>query len=112
MQINIVVFGKNKEIVETLNRVINNNAEWKAFCAYEQNDLEEILQLNPINIILYSSGIGEEETIFLEKWMNENYPNIKQIHHYGGGSGLLLCEINSALSEGKVIRKARKNHLI
>ena len=112
MQINIAVFGKNKEIVETLNRVINNNVAWKAFCACTQTDLEEILKQNPIKIVLYSSGIGEEETILLENWLNENYPNVKQIHHYGGGSGLLLCEINSALSEGKVIQKARKNHLI
>lgn len=112
MQVNIAVFGKNKEIVETLNRVINNNVEWKAFCACEQDNLKEILHSNSIQVLLYSSGIGEEETVFLEKWVNEKFPNIKQIHHYGGGSGLLLCEINNALYEEKFIDKAQNNRLI
>lgn len=112
MQINIAVFGKNKEIVDTLNRVINNNDEWKAFCTCKQEDLKEILNSNPIQIMLYSSGIGKEETVVLEKWIQDNYPSIKQIHHYGGGSGLLLCEINNALYEEKFIDKAQKNQLV
>ena len=32
MQVQIAVYGKNKEIVDTLERVINKNENWKAFC--------------------------------------------------------------------------------
>lgn len=109
MQIEIAVFGKNKEIIDTLERIINNNEEWKAFPAIQQEDLKVILQNNPIKILLYSSGIGTSEVEETEKWVDDNYTNVIQIHHFGGGSGLLKCEINSALEGIKPINKPFHN---
>jgi hypothetical protein len=97
MQVQIAVFGKNKEIIETLERVINNNEQWKAFCTNEQDELKEIISSKEIQIVLYSSGIGSSELEEIENWVDTHFPTTKQVHHYGGGSGLLKCEINSIL---------------
>ena len=109
MQVNIAVFGKNKEIVNTLERVINKNEMWKAYCSCTEIELQSILESKPIQILLYSSGIGKRELDNLEKWMNVNYPEIHEIHHFGGGSGLLYCEINSTLSGVNSINKLELN---
>ena len=109
MSVQIVVFGKNKEIVETLERVINNNSEWKAFCAFKQDELKRMIESNSIDIVLYSSGIGANELNDVEKWICTFFPTIKQIHHFGGGGGLLKCEINSALEGIKPINKPLHN---
>lgn len=97
MQVQIAVFGKNKEIVDTLDRIINKNENWKAFCTCTQEELKWFVSTNTIQIVLYSSGIGASEIENVEEWISTYFPKIKQIHHFGGGSGLLQCEIDSAL---------------
>lgn len=111
MQVQIAVFGKNKEIVDTLKRVINKNDDWMAFCACTQENLKQIVSENSINIVLYSSGIGEQELENTENWLKSFFPTIIQIQHFGGGSGLLQCEINSALAGIKPICKPLFNEI-
>ncbi|MDM1072058.1 hypothetical protein HX001_06065 [Empedobacter brevis] len=109
MQVQLAVFGKNKEIVETLERVINKNEKWKAFCTCRQEELKWYMSTNKVDIVLYSSGIGASELEKVEEWISTNFPSVHQIHHYGGGSGLLQCEINSALAGIKPICKPERN---
>ncbi|MFV0140976.1 MULTISPECIES: hypothetical protein [Empedobacter] len=112
MQVQIAVYGKNKEIVDTLERVINKNENWKAFCTCSQEELKGYVSTNNIQIILYSSGIGASEVEKMEEWISTYFPTIKQIHHYGGGSGLLKCEIDGALTGIKPISKAKINVIL
>ncbi|MGV0923417.1 hypothetical protein [Empedobacter tilapiae] len=109
MQVQIAVFGKNKEIVDTLDRIINKNENWKAFCTCTQEELKWFVSTNTIQIVLYSSGIGSSEIENVEEWINTYFPKIKQIHHFGGGSGLLQCEIDSALKGIEPIGKLEIN---
>ncbi|MCA4809584.1 hypothetical protein IF128_07495 [Empedobacter stercoris] len=109
MQVQIAVFGKIKEIVDTLERVINNNEKWKAFCTSTQEELKWFVAVNKVQIVLYSSGIGASELEGVEEWINTYFPTIKQIHHYGGGSGLLKCEIDGVLAGIDPISKLEVN---
>lgn len=109
MQVQIAVFGKNKEIVDTLERVINKNENWKAFCTCTQEELKWFISTNKVQIILYSSGIGASEMENVEEWISTFFPTVKQIHHYGGGSGLLKCEIDGALAGIEPISKLDEN---
>ncbi|WP_413533183.1 hypothetical protein [Empedobacter brevis] len=112
MQVQIVVYGKNKEILDTLERVINKNQDWKAFCTNSKEELQSYISTNNIQIILFSSGIGALEIAELEEWISTFFPTIKQIHHYGGGSGLLKCEIDSVLAGINPICKAKVNVIV
>ena len=97
MQVQIAVFGKNRDIVDTLERVINKNEKWKAYCTCKHEELKGIVSSNSIQIVLYSSGIGTFELENVENWVSANFPYIHHVQHFGGGSGLLNCEINSLL---------------
>lgn len=109
MQVQIAVFGKNKEIVDTLERVINKNEKWKAFCTCTQEELKWYIAANNVQIVLYSSGIGALELGNLEEWISTYFPSVKQIHHFGGGSGLLKCEIDGVLAGIEPISKLEVN---
>lgn len=109
MQIQIAVFGKNKEILDTLERVINKNEKWKAFCTCTQEELKWYIAVNKVKIVLYSSGIGASELENVEEWISTYFPTIKQVHHFGGGSGLLQCEIDGILAGINPISKLEVN---
>lgn len=109
MDLNIVVYGKNKEIIETLVRIINKNKSWHALCIDNQSVLENHISNQNTDILLFSSNISKTETENIESWILNNYPSIKQIHHYGGGGGLLYSEIQCVILGIESIKKPALN---
>lgn len=109
MKLNILVYGKNNEIIETLKRIINKNKNWHALCFNNQRDLKNHIKVNSIDILLYSSNIGKIETEEIENWITNNFPSVKQIHHYGGGGGLLNSEIQCTILGIDTIKKPALN---
>jgi len=94
----ILVVGRNPEIVQTVVRLINNNPAWNATHALTDADAISLFQNQPFTLVLLGGGIEPASDILLREAFTSHNPNIPIIQHYGRGSGLLATEINMALS--------------
>ena len=93
----ILVVGRNPEIVQTVIRLINNNPSWNATPAVTDLDAVSLFQSRPFTLVLLGGGIEPKSDTLLRKAFTSHNPNSTIIQHYGGGSGLLATEINMAL---------------
>ena len=93
----VLVIGRNEEILETVVRLINKNEEWNGTGASSDEDAIEKFHRHHIDIVLLTNGITNEEEIKLRKIFTLQQPEVIIIQHYGGGSGLLAFEIKQAL---------------
>ena len=100
-KIEILAIGRNVEILETVVRLINNNKDWQGTGANQDEEAIEKFHRQHFDIILLTNGISEEEETKLRKIFTHQQPGIIIIQHYGGGSGLLFCEIQEALDKRK-----------
>jgi DNA-binding NtrC family response regulator len=105
----ILVVGRNKEIVPVLQRLIDQNEAWQSTVAYEDEDAILLFQQMQYDIVLLSSGIEEASETKLRNIFLFQQPEIIIIQHYGGGSGLLENEIRAALDKRAAEQKARFN---
>lgn len=96
-KIEILVVGRNLEIVQTVVRLINNNPAWNATPAVTNLDAISLFQSRPFTLVLLGGGIEPESDEMLRGAFTSHNPKIIIIQHYGGGSGLLATEINMAL---------------
>jgi hypothetical protein len=97
-KIQILVTGRNEEIVQTIVRLINSNLAWNASFALTDEDAVSIFKNQPFDLVLLGGGINPESDILLREEFTKHNPHITIIQHYGGGSGLLATEINMALA--------------
>lgn len=97
-KIEILVIGRHPEILQTVLRLVNNNAEWNA--TGTATDEEAIAAFNNHNykLVLLGGGIDKSSENKLRAAFLAVNPAIIIVQHYGGGSGLLSAEIYEALS--------------
>lgn len=98
-KIEILVFGKHADILKTVLRLINTNANWQAEGTMDAEEVIEKCQLNAYDLLLLSSGIPPNEEKKIRAMLQQLRPELKIIQHFGGGSGLLSNEIQAALSD-------------
>jgi hypothetical protein len=96
-KIEILVIGRHRDILETVTRLVNTNAEWNATGA--QTDEEAIVLFNnkAFKLALLGGGIEKQSEDRLCELFKAKNPAILIVQHYGGGSGLLAAEIYEAL---------------
>ena len=94
----ILVIGRNPEIVQTVVRLINNNADWNATHALTDEEAIRHFETQTFNLVLFGGGIEPESDQYLREVFTSLRPGVTIIQHYGGGSGLLATEINMALA--------------
>src|SRR3569623_290007 len=97
-KIEILVVGRNPEIVQTVVRLINNNPAWNATHALTDEDTISLFQNKPFTLVLLGGGIEPESDTLLREAFNSHNPGITIIQHYGGGCGLPAPEFNMVLS--------------
>lgn len=93
--LNFLVIGKNREILDVLKRLIENNEGWNAEILFDEEASYESLKTNDIDVLLLSSGLDPEYELEIKKYTLSLGKDIKVIDHYGGGSGLLKNEVYS-----------------
>ncbi|MEL6865292.1 MAG: response regulator receiver protein [Bacteroidota bacterium] len=98
-KIEILVFGKHPAILETLLRLINANPNWQAEGTMKAEEVIEKSQLNAYDLLLLGGGIAQSEENKVRAILGQLRPKLKIIQHFGGGSGLLSNEIQTALSD-------------
>jgi len=96
-KIQILVIGRNEQIVATVERLINNNPAWQATTCLTDEGAVTICAQQKFDLVLLGGGIDAASDAYLRNAINEHQPGITIIQHYGGGSGLLATEINMAL---------------
>jgi hypothetical protein len=94
-RLQFLVIGKNQEILDTLQRIIENNEGWKAEIQTSEKQCYHYLKENKVDIVLLSSGLDEEFEKEIRVFCSNLDKEIKVIDHYGGGSGLLKNEVYS-----------------
>lgn len=93
--VTILATGTHKEIMNTVFRLINNNPEWEADIALTIDEAELKLSAKKYDLILLGAGTDEKKLRALLVSMQLDIPVVL---HYGGGSGLLVSEIQQALN--------------
>jgi uncharacterized protein related to proFAR isomerase len=100
--IEILVIGRNIEILQTVVRLVNNNPEWNATGVSTDYEAITSFSTQVFKMVLLGGGIEKESEIELCKAFRAKNPGIIIVQHYGGGSGLLAAEIYEALA-GKLL---------
>ncbi|MFT5251239.1 MAG: Mg2+/Co2+ transporter CorC [Flavobacteriales bacterium] len=95
----ILYIGKNLDILKTVVRVINANENWFAIGASNDIEAQENFIKYEIEVVLLGAGITYESESMLRSFFTNENPKAIVVQHYGGGSGLLMSEINLALVE-------------
>jgi hypothetical protein len=96
-KIQILVIGRNSDIVQTVERLINNNPAWNATHALTDSEAIILFENQPFSLVLLGGGIEPQSEKLLREALTAHNPRVTIIQHYGGGSGLLATEINMAL---------------
>ncbi len=96
-KIEILAICTHEGILQTINRLINNNELWNSTGAIDINEAKELADTKDFDLILIGSGLTAAEEQELESILAA-HKNIPVVKHYGGGSGLLFGEIYQALS--------------
>jgi hypothetical protein len=109
-KLEFLIIGKNQSILDTLIRLINANAEWHAVGFSDESLAKDYFSNNSLDMVLLSSGIEAVAEQELQTFFASQKPEIDVIQHYGGGSGLLRCEILMAL-ENRHQRKLIQNQI-
>lgn len=96
-QVQILVIGRNPEILQTVVRLVNNNPEWNATGCLTDAEAINSFKSQEFTLVLLGGGIEDQSEEVLCNYFRSAKPDIKIVQHYGGGSGLLSAEIFAAL---------------
>ena len=97
----ILVYGKNEDILNTVIRLINKEETWHGEGTTEEERIIELLQNRSADVLLLGGGISEQSEKRVRILTKNLSPGTIVVQHYGGGSGLLKYEIESALKDAE-----------
>ena len=96
-KVKILVIGRHPDILQTVLRLINKNEAWEGMGTGNDTEAIELFQKHNFDIVLIGGGVESESELHFRSVFTQHNPNIKIVQHFGGGSGLLLGEIQAAL---------------
>lgn len=95
--VRILVVCAHPTVLETLLRVMRGKFSWQVEGCVSSSEASDWLQKEHFDLLLVGSGLSEIDENDLEQRLKRMSPGTSLIWHYGGGSGLLLSEIQAAL---------------
>ena len=98
MELNIMAIGRDKAILEVVERLINSHEGWKATVVTTEEEAFAALEEKEFRIVFVAAGVTAEEEEALKRSIQERYPRIVVARHFGGGSGLLENEVLTILN--------------
>lgn len=96
-KLTILYIGRNPEITDTMNRLLNGRAEWEGFTTCLDEEALAMCTHKQIDLVLLGNGLTLEQEERFKQSLLKIKPSLKIIQHYGGGSGLLYGEIMMAM---------------
>jgi PleD family two-component response regulator len=100
--VNILAVGRNKAILEVIERLVNAHEGWHATIAETEQDAIKAVDERHYAIVFVSAGFSAQEEDQLRQKLANLDPGAVVTRHYGGGSGLLENEILTILEKDKV----------
>lgn len=99
-KLTILYIGRNQEITDTMNRLLNAREEWKGITTCLDEEALVKVKDTHVDLVLLGNGISAAVEEKLRADLIRIRPALKIIQHYGGGSGLLYGEIMAAFRLG------------
>ena len=99
--LDILVAGREKTILDVVERLINTHEGWKATVVTTEEEGVHVFNKQRFPIVLVCAGFSAEEETSLRAKLTAKDPTTVIIRHYGGGSGLLENEILGILDQRK-----------
>ena len=99
METNILVVGRDRAILEVIQRLINGHEGWRATIAETEEAAVKAFKEKRYSIVFVSAGISAEEEGSIRQKFTTLDPGVVVTRHYGGGSGLLENEILGILKQ-------------
>ena len=81
-------------ITQTIERLINGFENYEGVACGSLDEMVDRLKADQYNILLIGAGFDKATEQELQHIARKIQPQLKIIEHYGGGSGLLLEELN------------------
>ncbi|MFI5193542.1 MAG: hypothetical protein ACHQD7_05780 [Chitinophagales bacterium] len=96
-KITILTIGRNTGIQQTTAELVHGNADWEVVAALTDEEAIEKFHRFPVDVVLLTNGIRDEEERKLKKIFMHQQPDIIIIRHDGQDWVLLHDEIREAL---------------
>ncbi len=96
-EVNILVIGRHREIMQTVLRLVNQNPAYNASGATSNDEALDMFRDGNFQLVILGGGVDRESEQLFREQFRAMQPGIKIIQHFGGGSGLLENEIRAAL---------------
>lgn len=94
----IVFLSRNEVVSSCIEKFFSKSDEFLVTLVIELDSLFIYLSSHNCDAVLLGSGMTEVEEKKIEEYLKLNFPSIRLIKHYGGGSGLLMNELMIAFS--------------
>ena len=94
MNKHVLIAAKDPEITKVIDRLVNSYEGFRGESIHSVAELASILKEKPFHTFLLGAGFTKEQEIQMRAIASSLAPEMKIIEHYGGGSGLLLEELN------------------
>ena len=91
----VIALGTNEDIINTVVRLMDKMEGYQGKAVLTVEALKDCLTKDPHDIVLICSGYENETIATITQQAAAILPDIKVIEHFGGGSGLLLSELES-----------------
>jgi len=101
MDTNILVIGRDRAILEVIERLINAHEGWNATITETEEAAEKAIKEKTYSIAFVSAGFSSQEEEAIRQRLTTLDNELVVTRHYGGGSGLLENEILGILEKGK-----------
>lgn len=96
-QTEILVIGRNPQIMQNVLRLLNSRPEWAAVGALTDEEAIEQFHHHDFGLVILGGGVEQESEKKLKKVFLHQNPRVIIYRHYGGGGLLLLNEIDQML---------------
>jgi hypothetical protein len=98
--VNILVVGKDPEILKVVLRLLNDHqpANYHAIGSTDPDQARSLFADGDVDLVLITNGIDATLDAALREYFLTRRPGVRILQHYGGGSGLLFGEIAQALA--------------
>lgn len=96
--INILAIGRNVEIMQVMQRLINVPEKWTGRVVTTEEEAVAACREETFDLVMLCAGIDEAAAESIRKQLAQIDPRAVVIRHYGGGSGLLENEIMMAMA--------------
>ncbi len=105
-KLQVLVIGRQPEIIEAVLKLINNTPDWEAAGALADEEAIELYQQRRFDLILIGGGVEPVSEAKLRAIFTFQNPLIRIVQHFGNGGGSLFAEIRQALDKQQADRYA------